>query len=142
MLPNRTAARKALAFLADVRQLVLPYWQSEERWIAGGLLAAVIALTLGLVALLLLLNNWNREFYNALEQRGFGDFQELLLRFCLLAGLYIVGSVYRVYLRQVLQIRWRTWLTNQYLGGWLSGHAYYHMELRHRGADNPDQRIA
>jgi len=142
MLPKRTAVRSALAFLARVRRLVLPYWQSEDRWAAWGLLAVVVALTLGLVGLLVLLNDWNREFYNALEKHDFGAFQGLLLRFSLLAGLYIVGSVYRLYLRQVLQIRWRTWLTRQYLDLWLGRQAYYRLELQHRGADNPDQRIA
>jgi putative ATP-binding cassette transporter len=142
MLPKLASLREARGFLTRIGALVVPYWRSEECWVARGLLAAVVALTLGLVAVLVMLNDWNREFYNALEQRDFDGFQGLLVRFGVLAGLYIGGSVYRLYLRQLLEIRWRGWLTRHYLDLWLGQRAYYHLELRRRGADNPDQRIA
>ena len=125
--------------------LIAPYWRSEERWRARGLLGAIVALTLGGVGLLVLLNNWNREFYNALEQRDAGAFGQLLLQFCALAAVFIVGSVYRLFLTQQLEFRWRSWLTHRYLNSWLSGRAYYQMELQPADAskpDNPDQRIA
>src|SRR3954469_15063368 len=142
MQQKLASLREARTFLARIGALVVPYWRSEERWVARGLLAAVVFLTLGLVAVLVLLNDWNREFYNALEQRDFEAFQALLLRFGVLAAIYIVGSVYRLYLRQMLEIRWRGWLTRHYLDLWLGQSAYYHLELVRRGADNPDQRIA
>jgi putative ATP-binding cassette transporter len=50
-------------------------------------------------------------------------------------------SVYGLYLSQMLQIRWRRWLTSRYLGAWLANRAYYQLELGGR-TDNPDQRIA
>src|SRR4051812_21417513 len=84
MLPKLASLREARSFLTRIGALIVPYWRSEERWVARGLLAAVVCLTLGLVALLVLLNDWNREFYNALEQRDFEAFQGLLLRFGLL----------------------------------------------------------
>ena len=61
--------------------------------------------------------------------------------FCLLAAIFIVVSVYATYLEQMLQMRWRIWLTRQYLGDWLGDQVYYRLELEHRGTDNPDQRI-
>ena len=133
------------SFLARVWALAAPYWRSEERWRARGLLAAVVALTLGGVGLLVLLNNWNREFYNALEQRDAGAFGQLLLQFCVLAAVFIVGSVYRLFLTQQLEFRWRAWLTRRYLSAWLNERAYYQMELQPADAskpDNPDQRIS
>ena len=102
MQQKLASLREARTFLARIGALVVPYWRSEERWVARGLLAAVVFLTLGLVAVLVLLNDWNREFYNALEQRDFEAFQALLLRFGVLAAIYIVGSVYRLYLRQMI----------------------------------------
>ena len=137
--------RAGRSFLARLWALTAPYWRSEERWKARGLLAAVIALTLGGVGLLVLLNNWNREFYNALEQRDAGAFGQLLLQFCVLAAVYIVGSVYQLFLTQQLEFRWRSWLTRRYLGAWLGDRAYYRMELQPVEAgkpDNPDQRIS
>jgi vitamin B12/bleomycin/antimicrobial peptide transport system ATP-binding/permease protein len=53
-----------------------------------------------------------------------------------------VGSVYKLYLTQMLEMRWRTWLTGRYLGAWLDKQVYYRLELQNRGTDNPDQRIA
>ena len=62
--------------------------------------------------------------------------------FTMLAVLYIVIGVYRLYFQQMLMIEWRTWLTERYLGDWLKDRAYYRMQLLDKGTDNPDQRIA
>jgi vitamin B12/bleomycin/antimicrobial peptide transport system ATP-binding/permease protein len=132
----------ATSFLGKIWKLVRPYWHSEERWRARGLLVAIVALTLGLVYINVLLNSWNREFYNSLEQKDYADFQSLILYFCFLAAIYIAAAVYKIYLTQALQMRWRVWLTQQYLGEWLDRQVYYRLELQNRGSDNPDQRIA
>jgi len=97
----------ATKFLGKVWGLARPYWFSEERWRARGLLAAVLALTLGLVYMAVLFNRWNREFYNSLEQKNFADFKDLLLYFSFLAAIYIAAAVYRLYLTQMLVMRWR-----------------------------------
>ncbi|MCC6472387.1 MAG: ABC transporter ATP-binding protein/permease [Burkholderiales bacterium] len=130
------------SFLGKVWALAAPYWKSEERLRAWGLLIAVVGLTLGLVYMAVLFNTWNREFYNSLEQKNYQDFAQLILYFCFLAAVYIVAAVYRLYLRQMLTMRWRVWLTHQYLGEWLERQVYYRLELDHHGTDNPDQRIA
>src|SRR6185503_11464083 len=80
--------------------------------------------------------------YDALEQKDFDAFKYLLLYFCGLAAVNIVVAVYRLYLTQMLEMRWRTWLTHRYLDSWLDNHVYYRLELENRGTDNPDQRIA
>lgn len=131
----------ARTFLGNVWKLSAPYWRSEEKWRAWGLLAAIVTLSLGTVYMLVLLNNWNREFFNAIQDKNEADFFDLLPYFCFLAGVYIAIAVYRNYLQQMLQMRWRIWLTRQYLSDWLGGQVYYRLELEHRGTDNPDQRI-
>jgi putative ATP-binding cassette transporter len=131
-----------LQFIWRLGNLVLPYWRSEERWRARALLVAIVALALGLVFINVQLNEWNRDFYNALDQRQFDLFTQLLIRFAVLAALYIVGAVLRLYLTQMLEMHWRTWLTRDYLSRWLHDRAYYRLELEGRGQDNPDQRIA
>ncbi|MCC6609331.1 MAG: ABC transporter ATP-binding protein/permease [Burkholderiales bacterium] len=129
-------------FLGRVWKLAKPYWLSEERWRARGLLAAILALSFGLVYLLVVFNEWNRNFYNALGQKNAQDALDLLLYFSFLAALFIAASIYRLYLRQMLEMRWRVWLTRQYLGDWLADQTYYLLELQSHGTDNPDQRIA
>lgn len=124
-----------------VWRLIKPYWNSDEKWRARGLLAAVVALALGMVYLNVLFNLWNRDFYNALEVKDFAAFRQQLWRFSYLAFIYIGVAIYRIYLTQALSMRWRAWLTNQYMEEWLANQAYYRIEQT-RSADNPDQRIA
>src|SRR5229473_2262985 len=108
----------------------------------GGCWSWVVALTLGIVYINVLINRWNNTFYNALQDKNYSVFVHQLIRFSWLAGLYIVVAVYQLYLNQMLQIRWRRWLTERYLGAWLSDGAYYQMQLAAGETDNPDQRIA
>ena len=132
----------SVTFLRRVWRLGAPYWRSEERWQARGLLAVIVVLTIGLVFLLVLLNNWNREFYEAIQNKDFASFGPLLLQFTVLAAIYIIGAVYKLYFTQMLQMRWRVWMTRRFVGHWLSNQVYYRLELRDRRTDNPDQRIA
>ena len=60
----------------------------------------------------------------------------------MLAAAFIVLAVYQLYLNQWLQIRWRRWMTNEYLDHWLADANHYRMQLLGDAADNPDQRIA
>ncbi len=128
--------------LHDTWTLVRPYWSSEDRWAGRGLLILVIGLNLGIVYINVLLNQWNNAFYNALQDKDYAVFWSQLVRFTWLAALFIVAAVYQIYLNQMLQIRWRRWLTERYLGAWLADGAYYRMQLTASETDNPDQRIA
>ena len=126
----------------DSWAIARPYWFSEDRWPALGLLVVVIALTLGLVYVNVLINRWNNTFYNALQDKNAAVFVRQVIRFSWLAIAYIVVAVYQLYLNQMLVIRWRRWLTERYLRAWLTDHAYYRMQLAGGESDNPDQRIA
>jgi vitamin B12/bleomycin/antimicrobial peptide transport system ATP-binding/permease protein len=121
--------------------LIKPYWVSEERRTAWGLLIAIIAMDVLLVGINARLNTWSRDFYDALEGRNVHEFPQLMLVFAGLAFAFIMTSVYNRYLRQMLGFRWRQWLTTRYLKEWLGGGTFYRIE-RDRLADNPDQRIA
>ena len=133
----------ARRFVGRAWQLAYPYWsRSNERPVAWALLLTVLAISLGLVYIAVLLNQWNRDFFNAVQERDYPAFVHLLLYFCALSAIYIVAAVVRAYLRQLLYIRWRIWLTREYLHEWLSDKVYYRLEQDARGTDNPDQRIS
>ncbi len=131
-----------LAFFRGAWRITAPYWKSEERWSAYGLLAVVVGLSLGLVYINVLITEWYNGFYDALQHYNETAFWADMLRFSWLAGLYIAGYVYQMYLGEMLQIRWRRWMTHSYLKDWLNDRAYYRMQLLSDGTDNPDQRIA
>jgi putative ATP-binding cassette transporter len=130
------------ATLVTIWRLASPYFRSEDRWPGRILLAAVIATELSIVGITVILNQWNNRFYNALQDRNWDAFVSELLFFCFLATVFIILAVYQLYLNQWLQIRWRRWLTDRYLGHWLDHSNHYRMQLLGDAADNPDQRIA
>jgi vitamin B12/bleomycin/antimicrobial peptide transport system ATP-binding/permease protein len=133
---------KLKEFIRDLWQLLYPYWRSEERRSAWLLLIANIVLTLAMVYMTVLFNQWYNLFYNTLQDKAQDEFFRQIGRFCMLATIYIVIAVYRIYLNQMLQIRWRRWLTDKYLKDWLADRTYYRMQLKGNTTDNPDQRIA
>jgi putative ATP-binding cassette transporter len=133
---------RLLSTLATIWRLAIPYFRSEDRWAGRALLAAVLAIELAVVGVTVLINQWNARFYNALQDRNWDTFVRELIVFCVLAGAYVVLRVYQLYLNQWLQIRWRRWMTAQYVGHWLDGPNHYRMQMLGDAADNPDQRIA
>ncbi len=140
------------AFARQAGALAMPYFRSEERWKARALLASIIVLNLAAVYMLVLINDWNRLFYDALQNKQQDVFWTQLGRFTWIAFAYIIIAVYKFYLTQLLEVRWRAWLTAHYTTRWLTGHAFYRMELTRftqpeavagnsQSPDNPDQRI-
>lgn len=142
--PHRLADMGATA--RRIWALTTPFFSSGQKWKARALLAAIVLLNLGAVYMLVLMNEWNRTFYDALQTKNQAVFWAQLLRFVYLAFGYIVIAVYKFYLTQLLDLRWRAWMTTHYLQRWLAGQTFYRMELaRFSGGngspDNPDQRI-
>jgi vitamin B12/bleomycin/antimicrobial peptide transport system ATP-binding/permease protein len=121
--------------------LTRPYWTSDEKWSAWALLLVIIALNLGTVYITVLINQWNNAFYDALQELNFQKFLQQMGVFSVLATIYIIIAVYSLYLTQMLQIRWRRWLTRRFVGSWLSNRTYYRMQFASK-TDNPDQRIS
>ena len=133
---------RLLQTFAVIWRLAHPYFYSEDRWPGRFLLASVIAMELSLVAINVLINQWQNHFYNALQDRNWEIFVYQLAYFCVLAAIYVLLAVYQLYLQQWLLIRWRAWMTHRYLDHWLAGANHYRMQLQGEAADNPDQRIA
>ena len=158
--------------LRDAWRLASPYYRSEERWTARLMLASIIIMNFALVGMTVVLNYWNGAFFDSLQNKNWDAFINLLLfwrapsaesgfmpGFVPIVLVYIPIAIYRTWLTQWLQIRWRRWMTTQYLGEWLSDRAYYTIGLNqvsnnggdaNQGADpgatpatdNPDQRIS
>lgn len=128
-------------FFRRVWAMIVPYWRSEEKGKAWLLLIAVIGLSLFSVAISVWINSWYKDFYNALQKKDEAAFWHLILYFCGIAAVAILGAVYRLYLTQMLTIRWRAWLTEKHFARWLDNKNYYQLE-QGGYTDNPDQRIS
>lgn len=129
-------------FFRDVWYLTKSYWQSEEKKKAFFLLGCIIALTLGVVYMLVLLNQWNNSFYSALQNYDAKKIFDELIHFSWLAAIYILLAVYSYYLQQTLILNWRRWLITCFIDIWLQNKTYYNLQMFGKDTDNPDQRIS
>lgn len=130
-------------FIVGLFHLITPYWNSEEKKSARLYLAGIITLTIAAVYMTLLLNEWFNSFYSALQNYDSDAVYRGLLRFTGLAFAHIAFAVYSYYLQQRLALRWRKWMTKNYLAKWTGQQMYYRLEMFSQGtADNPDQRIS
>jgi putative ATP-binding cassette transporter len=151
-----TRIANAHSFLSKLWVLAKPYWFAEERqplrlfgrtvlvkesWIARTLLALIVTLSVLAVYMSKLINSWNARFFNALQDKNADAFWYELQYWVILVALLIVAIVYRLWLQQMLTIRWRRWLSEVYFRDWLADRTYYRMELVSQGTDNPEQRI-
>jgi putative ATP-binding cassette transporter len=153
--------RSMTNFFTGLREgwsLAKPYFASDERWAAIGLLASVVILNLMLTGLNVQFTYWTRYTYNALQNKDFATFMKLIFLYSRepvfpyfvfgyvgYAAIFTVISVYALYLNQMLQIRWRQWMTRDFAERWLADRAFYNISLAKAGTigiDNPDQRIS
>jgi putative ATP-binding cassette transporter len=155
-MPQLTDAAHKRSFLGKLWALTAPYFVSKEAPIALTLLAAVITMVLAIVYVNVQLNGWYGDFQNMLQVKDLSLIQVefaghplfVLNKFLFLIGKFtlivfpaVILSVYSTYLRQMLTIRWRRWLTERFLGLWLENRAYYRLQIYGGGSDNPEQRI-
>jgi putative ATP-binding cassette transporter len=148
-------------FIKDAWRLAKPYYsaESEERWSARGLLVLYASLKFGAVGINVLFSYWSNAWFTSIQEKDWDTFINLLLLgkhlptglmpgFVLFASLAISMLVLRQWIAQLLQIRWRRWLTARLLDRWLADRAYYRISLASAAngsatyTDNPDQRIA
>ena len=133
---------RILSSLRTFLAVSLPYFNSEERWIGRALLAAVIAAELGIVAVAVAVIHWNARFFNALEARNWNAFTDELIVFCFIAAGAVVTSAAKYYFGLTLQIRWRRWLTENYLSVWMAAGRHYRVRFVDQSVDNIHLRIA
>ncbi|MDH6167861.1 putative ATP-binding cassette transporter [Variovorax boronicumulans] len=133
--------------LRRVFALAAPYFRSEEKWRARTMFAAIVALNLAYVYALVLFNQWYGRFYDGLQNKDATVFWREIRVFCVLAFFNILLQVLKFYVTQLLQLRWRTWMTRDYMTRWMANRTFYHLELARyankegQTPDNPDQRI-
>jgi putative ATP-binding cassette transporter len=128
--------------VTEIRLWPLPRFKIQERWVAITLALVVIGIEFAQVAINVRLSYFNRDWFNAIQEKDAATFWRLLLTvFCFWAAIFVVSVLVQYVLQSYLTIGWRRWMTQRYTARWLDGHAHYTMQLSSGGADNPDQRI-
>lgn len=137
---TRPAAPGPGSFIARAWPLIHPYWHSSDAPRAWLLLGATLLLSFGSVRMAVEFNDWNKDFFNALQARDATAFGQQMLRFGAIAALTILIWTYRKYLQDKLAVRWRRWMSERHFQAWLSDRHHYHLQRQAR-VDNPDQRL-
>jgi putative ATP-binding cassette transporter len=129
-------------FLRQFWRIVRGYYTSPgDRRRAWLLTLAVLVLTMIQIAVQVRFNVWNRDFFNALENRDRAAFFGQLWTLLILVGAAMVSAVAQLWAKQMLSLDWRRWLVHSLQERWLQGGLHYQLNFVPDAADNPDQRI-
>ncbi|SGZ10798.1 ABC-type transporter, ATPase and permease components [Moritella viscosa] len=141
MKKTNTINLKNKKFIYQVWSITAPYWKSHDKWFAWLLLISIISLNFGTVKIAILYSNWNRDFFNLMQNKEWDNFWPLLGDFVWIMAVYTMVDLSEDYLRRTLRIRWRGWLTDSYLSKWLENNNLYRHKVLPDAIDNPDQRV-
>ena len=142
MQPTRHPGHFDARFLRHLAGLTRIYWTSKDAVRGAPLLALCVAMELGLVYANVRLARANGDVFNAVQGKSWPQFVGAIEVFLATALVVVLISTYRIYFRNILQIRWREHMTRHFVDGWIGPYAYGHAQLHHRDTDNPDQRIS
>jgi putative ATP-binding cassette transporter len=129
-------------FVRHLARLLRIYWRSPDAPKGLALLGVTVALELATVYGNVLLSDVQRDLFDVFQDRDAGAFGGVIGLFLGVAAVFVVASTLRIFVRGILEIRWRRWVTDHFLDQWMSALAYCQIELHRKGIDNPDQRIA
>lgn len=119
----------------------LPQFSAPERWIAFTLLGIIILINLAQVGITVRLNQWNREFYDAIQNKNEPEFWRQLVQIWIpIVAVFIISNILETVLVAVFKIRWREWMTHRLTRKWLNRGTHYLLQFGN-AVDNPDQRV-
>ena len=133
--------KNAVIALRTFFSLALPYFRSEERWRACGLLAGVVGSELFVVYVAVKMNEWNGAFFNAIEVRNGGEVRSALVVFIFITLGAILSGMGQFWFGQTLIIRWREWMTQRYVALWMADGRHYRIRFVDQSIDNIHLRI-
>lgn len=131
------------------RRLLVRFWQTASgfwrgRWakVAWGLTAFLVLVVLAQLLVQLLLNLWNRNFFDALQRRDAAALWQQALLFLPLALASIVLGATSVWGRMTAQRRWRECVTRLVIEYWLAEDRFRRLDQVANGSENPEYRIS
>ncbi|SEF65225.1 ABC transporter ATP-binding protein/permease [Bosea lathyri] len=144
--------------IARIARLASPYFESDEittarLWPIGAFSIRLGTLAVALFTFLIVLNQlqvgitlrlsyFNRDMYDALQNKDAAAFwYQLFYVFCFWAVLWVATNLIEMFANYTILIRWRQWMANEYSARWLNHATHYRIALA-GSVDNPDQRIA
>ena len=105
--------------------------------LVAGIIIVICASLVGQIRL----NIWQGDFYNALERRQFAIFLNQLFVFVVIIAGLLTLVVAETWLRQMVEVRMREWLTHDLLDQWLAPKRAHLLAFAGKVGVNPDQRM-
>jgi vitamin B12/bleomycin/antimicrobial peptide transport system ATP-binding/permease protein len=141
-LPNPEPIEAGIRGLVhQCRAFLIVLWLSPGRRSLAFLIGGIVFVTCATAAAQVGLNAWNRPFYEAIVARSVPAFLDQLLVFAIIAGCLLVLNVAQAWLREMLKLESREWLTRDLYGEWLKRGRSTRLARAGEVGVNPDQRI-
>jgi vitamin B12/bleomycin/antimicrobial peptide transport system ATP-binding/permease protein len=141
-LPNPEPIEEGIRDLAhQCREFLIALRFSPGRHSLALLIIGVVLVICATAAAQVGLNAWNRPFYEAIAKRNFPAFLDQLLVFAVIAGCLLALNVAQAWLREMIKLKSREWLTRDLFGEWLKPGASTRLAGAGEIGINPDQRI-
>lgn len=121
-------------------RLASPFFFSEVRWKARGLLGLLLGLSISIKGFDVVMSYIGRDFMTALNLREEDKFMKNLYFYLLAFGVAVPLAVFYRYTEERLALMWRRWFTHHTLDAYFTNQAYYRLGW-YKKIDNPDQRI-
>lgn len=144
-----------IPLIRDIINLADPYFERHdgprrrflgfnmrEDTTAKFFLGFIVILNVFQVYLTVIFNYWNNRFYTALQDKNQGAFWAELGFFAMVATIWITRGLIELFATEWFKVRWRRWMTDRYVGQWLSNKTHYRLAVTGLQSDNPDQRIS
>jgi vitamin B12/bleomycin/antimicrobial peptide transport system ATP-binding/permease protein len=118
------------------------YWRGTTALHAWMLTILVMIFLVAQIASQVLINAWNRTFFDALESKNLGAVSSAVaaLPFVVAAAALCLSGL--VVTRMLFQARWREWMTNRIAGWWIADQRYYRLGFTAPEQSTPEYRIA
>ncbi|MCX5494812.1 ABC transporter ATP-binding protein/permease [Kaistia dalseonensis] len=116
-------------------------WHSSGRSTFVLLSVGMVTVIIATSGMQIVLNAWNKPFYDAIEQKNVPSFLFYLMVFGGIAGVLLALNVAQTWLDQMIKLQSRKWLTRDLISQWLKPRRL--VLLRDAGdiGINPDQRV-
>jgi ABC-type uncharacterized transport system fused permease/ATPase subunit len=118
-----------------------PYWVSREQKKARSLILLLFFLSIISSGFLVLETLQRGEILSGLAAQDYPRFWQATLLFLGLILIGVPGLAFNNYIQANLSLRWRRWMTRNFLERYLAHQAFYHLNSNSE-IDNPDQRIS
>jgi putative ATP-binding cassette transporter len=140
--PKPLALRQEFSPLVRaLRAFLGTLWSTEGRYTLTLLTIATVLVICVTVVAQMVLNAWNRPFYNAIQERNLSAFVYQSLIFFVIAGCLLVLNVAQAWLREMIKLKSREWLTRDLFAQWLEPGRALRLAYAGEIGVNPDQRI-